>query len=543
MPESAFQSTGLVLQLFDKNIHCRFISLVAGFTVKVKQHLSGVNEIQVISGLIIQMDFPLFINQRVGPLLHIIIVTTFARCFPHLQHGAATHSLGITEEQALAVIQPVSLRKTHHLGVGKPTCIRALFPCIRTERHCGQTRLIIKIYTEEVTKAVTYGNRLRHLWSGNFQPAAFYHSHCRIETPVGSRNQKALDRSILRCHQTVFGIFKTQYSLIAADFHRFEERAGVCHIFPILFGKRPQSHAFTRHALITRMNIRRIRRIRNNRHAHILQPALPCFELCFTNTGRLSFMRSNLHEIERHIGLFPFFPPTVDHIGKYLLIFFMANGIGFSLIPNISLHRISQNRMNHTVPKRSGDLAISLLLLHILQSKIFKYICIERIVLHNTHFRPRFRMRTSPCRLYHTYRHIQFLMQPASENESHSREVIQVFRRAHQPPALTVIHFTVGSQLMFHPEQTKFRIIRVLHLLGFRYHTGHPFFIGMLANRIFHIGLSGTEPHFTYQYIINSNRILTAHRNRLPFCSRRRFQFHSPFAVSRSLGCYGFIRP
>ena len=291
------------------------------------------------------------------------------------------------------------------------------------------------------------------------------------------------------------------------------------------------------------MNIRRIRRIRNDRHTHVLQPALPCFELRFTNTGRLPFMRSNLHEIERHIGLFPFFPPTVDHIGKYLLIFFMANGIRFSLIPDISLHRISQNRMNHSVPKRGRNLAISFFLLHVLQGEIFEYVRIKRIILHDTHFRPRLRMRAAPGRLYHTYRYIQFFMQSASENESHRREIIQVFRRAHQPPALAIIHFTLGSQLMFHPEQTQLRIIRIFHFLGFRYHTGHPFFIGMLGNRIFHIGLSGTKPYFTYQHIINSNRIFTAHRNGLPLCGRRRLQLHGPFTVSRSFGRYGFIRP
>ena len=137
MPEAALQSTRLVLQLSDKNIHCRLISLIAGFTIEVEQHLSRVDEIQVVSRLIIQMNFSFFINQRVGPLLHVVIVTTFARSLPHLQHGATTYSLGIAEKQTLTVVQLISLRETHHLGVGKPTCIRALFPCIRTERHCG----------------------------------------------------------------------------------------------------------------------------------------------------------------------------------------------------------------------------------------------------------------------------------------------------------------------------------------------------------------------------------------------------------------------
>ena len=124
-------------------------------------------------------------------------------------------------------------------------------------------------------------------------------------------------------------------------------------------------------------------------------------------------------------------------------------------------------------------------------------------------------------------------MQPASKRipaENHTG-----FRRAHQPPALTaIIHFTVREPTDVPPEQTPVPDNPwSFHLPRFPLSYRSSIFIGMAKPDIPY-WIVRYKPYFTYQYIINSNRILTAHRNRLPFCSRRRFSFtvHLPSAAA-----------
>jgi len=223
------------------------------------------------------------------------------------------------------MIQLIRLRKTYHLRISKPTGIRIRLPCIRTERSSREAFFIIKIHAKEVAIRITYSYRRCNLWSRDFQFITLNYSRSRIETTVGPGNNKTFYRFIVRSHQSLSDIIEAQNSFVTLYFHSFEQRTGIGHILAILFSQRPGCQTFTCHSLITGMNIKRITYIGNHSHTHILQPALPCFQLCFTDGCRLPILRSYLHKVERHIRLFPLFTPAIYHISEYLLVFIGTN--------------------------------------------------------------------------------------------------------------------------------------------------------------------------------------------------------------------------
>ena len=119
MPKCPLMGTGLACQLTDKNVHRLFVLGIARLVIDVEKHFSGVDEIEIVIGHLIEVDLALIVDKGIGPLGHIIIVLAVAGVMPHVEHGATAHTLSITEEETLTVIELPSLGCALHLRLSK----------------------------------------------------------------------------------------------------------------------------------------------------------------------------------------------------------------------------------------------------------------------------------------------------------------------------------------------------------------------------------------------------------------------------------------
>ena len=93
MPVSAHMCSRMVAQLLDEAFYCPLILSLACGLVDGKEHLTRVDEVDIVCLGRIEVYLTLLVDQRVGPLMHIVIISVVACGLPHAQHGHAAHTL------------------------------------------------------------------------------------------------------------------------------------------------------------------------------------------------------------------------------------------------------------------------------------------------------------------------------------------------------------------------------------------------------------------------------------------------------------------
>ena len=104
-----------MFKLLNQHVHRFLILNIMCFTIKIEQHFSRIDKIEIISSHIILIYFSFIVDYRIPPLFYIIEVAFITSSFPHVKHRTASYSLGIPEEKTLTMIQLPCLRETAHL--------------------------------------------------------------------------------------------------------------------------------------------------------------------------------------------------------------------------------------------------------------------------------------------------------------------------------------------------------------------------------------------------------------------------------------------
>ena len=199
---------------------------------------------------------------------------------------------------------------------------------------------------------------------------------------------------------------------------------------------------------------------------------------------------SNLSIIERKFPYSPLFPPVIHQRRKQLRIQVGDIYIGFSLIPQTASYTITDYGTQHTIIKNRSIVYIR---------QVF-----VRFYPFFTH--PGFHPRTSITRMDDTYGYLEHLVQFACKEISGSRELGDCFRRSFLPNTFTVSQW-FGRHLASYHKHTNFGISGSGNGIQ---RTNHRITITSAYPHI-HIGLAGTKPYLTDQYIIDMYRLTIAH--------------------------------
>ena len=143
------------------------------------------------------------------------------------------------------------------------------------------------------------------------------------------------------------------------------------------------------------------------------------------------------HAVERH-PLLPLVAPRPHHVCKHLRIVGGSKRIRFTLIPDVSLHRVAEYRRHHAVPQHARHFVLPMFRCHFFERILLKDRGVERVVLHNVALCPRFSRRAAPCTRNHTYGSVQTVVKVAPHDKCNGGKIIYVFSVAHNPTAVAV---------------------------------------------------------------------------------------------------------
>ena len=190
--------------------------------------------------------------------------------------------------------------------------------------------------------------------------------------------------------------------------------------------------------------------------------------------------------------------------------------IGTSLIPDGSLYRKRHERFDHGIIQDCRSVRIIAFKLRLISRPCCNLFSHLPKILHSCKSvfgHPRLNDGSSPRRMDQTYRHSHLKEQFPTEKVRCRRELRNTFRRALLPAisiGRKVIHRNRCGCLLY-AKEPDFRIIRILYLL-----LMVPDRTPAAAYRLFHIGLTRAEPHFSNEDIADNQRITS----RLSNCHR-----------------------
>ena len=160
------------------------------------------------------------------------------------------------------------------------------------------------------------------------------------------------------------------------------------------------------------------------------------------------------------------------------------------------------------------------------------FLGIERCLLIDVFRYPVLNPTSSPRRSNDPDGYLQSLLQRLSEKISCCRERSNRCTFSFLPSFSLTIRYTI---FLLYPKQSQAFSIRIF-----------PFFFSQIfatdgrsitfqrpVHRIFHVGLSATKPHFTNQYVAQSNFIFLSTHNQISFFERsvHRLQPHLPCTI------------
>lgn len=176
VPVGSLQGAGMHLHLVYQHIHGFLVFGFARLAVEVEEHLAGVDVVDVVGRFVVEVNLSLLIDDGVAPLAYIVEVAALAGGFPHLQHGAATHSLRIAEEEAFAMIQLVGLGEALHLRVGKAAGIAVggrFYRCLclqgqaPAQQEQGSQSFVKKIFHGQLSFVVYVATKVRIIFQAS----------------------------------------------------------------------------------------------------------------------------------------------------------------------------------------------------------------------------------------------------------------------------------------------------------------------------------------------------------------------------------------
>ena len=337
---------------------------------------------------------------------------------------------------------------------------------------------------------------------------------------------------------------EADYSGIALELNTLVDSEIRQSLLTISIGKRKQSQTLAHLLLLTWMDAILQTGIKQYSHTAVAD-ALLCLHLLFTKQGTVVFpfyqtiiVGCNLTIIERKNPLLPFLAPTV-YQGLHLVgISSIAIAVILTLIPDNTLHGVTDERMEHTIIE-SRRTAL-LIFLHIsLIPRCMKFReCLEPIALDEIAVDPCLTGTTAPGNNNQTYWYTQRLAQRLTIIISSSTKLTNACSISFLPVAS---HRINRMQLGIALNRKK------AQLLVF---TQHQFFRSARnrlclksLHRHLHVTLTRTDPDLTNQDIVKFQFLSIAQTQFIRTASLRRFYLHRPFSLRIGLSLIGLAVP
>ena len=250
-------------------------------------------------------------------------------------------------------------------------------------------------------------------------------------------------------------------------------------------------------------------------------------------------IRCNLYEIERQFALLEISAPLGYEVGKTLgVLTCRVAYVGTALIEEDSLHAIVQDRMEGSVApeKRVEEVPLELRILRHLEGvEVFFRVLFQIVTVE-----PAFYSASTLVCHHQSHRHVERLVDNLCKEISGGRCIAHGFW-------INLLPFAVGVIQRFAAHHARnLHVVYTFILVGFQYSLVVAFYraVAETFHRHLHVALSGADPYFTSQYIIEGSLFAIIEGNgERSVASLGSLYLDSPLAILSGLCRILLLRP